>query len=222
MRRAGLIAVVAALALTACSDGRRWDQAVCVLVDVSGTYADQKADVVRLLKRDVIPALVPGDSLLVVRIDGQSYEKGNLEALLTLDPRPSQANAQKLALAKQLDAFAADRTVAKHTDIRGAMMLGAEYLKELGSGSRVMLIFSDLEEDLPGGMHRNLDPTEFEGVEVMAVNVKRLRADGMDPDTFRRRLSAWQERVAASSARGWRTVQDESRLAEALAEVRES
>ena len=222
MRRAGLLALVAALALTGCADGRRWDQAVCVLVDVSGTYADQKADVVRLLKRDVLPALVPGDSLLVIRIDGQSYEKVNLEALLTLDARPSQANAQKLALAKQLDAFAADAAVAKHTDIRGAMMLGAEYLKELGSGSRVMLIFSDLEEDLPAGMRRELDPTEFEGVEVMAVNVKRLQRDGMDPDVFRQRLDAWQERVAQSSARGWRTVHDEARLAEILAEARES
>jgi hypothetical protein len=195
---------------------------VCVLVDVSGTYADQKVDVVRLLKRDVVPALVPGDSLLVIRIDSQSYEKANLEALLTLDARPSQANAQKLALAKQLDAFAANSSVAKHTDIRGAMMLGAEYLKELGSGSRVMLIFSDLEEDLPGGMRRELDPTEFEGVEVMAVNVKRLERDGMDPDAFRKRLIAWQERAAASSARGWRTIQDETRLAEVLAEARES
>jgi hypothetical protein len=220
--RRGLLALVAALALSGCADGRRYDQAVCVLVDVSGTYADQKADVVRLLKRDVLPALVPGDSLLVIRIDGQSYEKANVEALLTLDARPSQANAQKLALAKQLDAFAADASVARHTDISGAMMLGAEYLRELGSGSRVMLIFSDLEEDLPRGTRRKLDPTEFEGVEVMAVNVKRLRRDGMDPDAFRKRLGAWQERAAASNARGWRTLQDETRLAEALSEVRES
>jgi hypothetical protein len=222
VRPAALLALAAALALTGCADGRRWDQAVCVLVDVSGTYADQKADVVRLLKRDVLPALEPGDSLLVIRIDGQSYEKGNVEALLTLDARPSQANAQKLALAKQLDVFAANRSVARHTDISGAMMLGAEYLKELGSGSRVMLIFSDLEEDLPGGVRRELGPTEFEGVELMAVNVKRLQRDGRDPDVFRRRLTSWQERVAASSARGWRTVQDETRLAEVLAEVRES
>jgi hypothetical protein len=222
VRRAALLALLSALALSGCADGRRFDQAVCVLVDVSGTYADQKADVVRLLKRDVLPALVPGDSLLVIRIDGQSYEKANLEALLTLDTRPSQANAQKLALAKRLDAFAADSSVAKHTDIRGAIMLGAEYLRELGSGSRVMLIFSDLEEDLPGGMRRELAPTELEGVQLMAVNVKRLARDGMDPDVFRRRLGAWQERVTASRARGFRTVQDETRLAEVLAELRES
>ena len=222
MRRRVGLACLAALLLLACSDGRRFDQAICVLVDVSGTYADQKTDVVRLVKRDVLPALVPGDSLLVIRIDGQSYEKANLEALLTLDARPSQANAQKLALAKRLDAFAADRAVATYTDIRGAMMLGAEYLKELGSGSRVMLIFSDLEEDLPGGVRRELDPTEFERVDVMAVNVKRLHADGLDPSVFRQRLSAWQERVAASSARGWTTLHDETRLADALAEARES
>ena len=99
MRRA-LLASLAAGWLLACGEARRYDQTVCVLVDVSGTYADQKADVVRLVKRDLLPALVPGDSLLVIRIDGQSYEKANLEALVTLDARPSQANAQKLALAQ--------------------------------------------------------------------------------------------------------------------------
>ncbi len=222
MRRAKTVWLAGWLLLLGCGEARRYDQSICVLVDVSGTYVDQKADVVRLVKRDLLPALVPGDSLLVIRIDGQSYEKANVEALLTLDARPSQANAEKLALAKQLDAFAADRGVATHTDIRGAMMLGAEYLKELGSGSRVMLIFSDLEEDLPGGVRRELDPAEFEGVDVMAVNVKRLRGDGLDPNVFRQRLTAWQERVTASSARGWRMLNDETRLAELLAEVRES
>ena len=50
----------------------------------------------------------------------------------------------------------------------------------------------------------------------------RLHADGMDPSVFRQRLSAWQERVAASSARGWTTLHDETRLADLLAEARES
>ncbi len=222
MKGLGLGAIATALLLLGCADTRRYDQAICVLIDVSGTYADQKADVVRLVKRDLLPAMVPGDSLLVIRIDDQSYEKGNVAALVTLDARPSQANAQKLAVAKRLDAFAADSTVATYTDIRGGMMLGAEYLKELGSGSRVMLIFSDLEEDLPEGTRRELGATELENVVVMAVNVKRLRRDGLDPALFRDRVREWQRQVTASSALGWRVLNDESRLAEALSEIRES
>ena len=76
-----------------CGDQSRYDQAVAVLIDVSGTYADQKADVVRIIKREVLPSLEPGDTLIVVRIDSESYQKENLEALVTLDHRPSRANA---------------------------------------------------------------------------------------------------------------------------------
>lgn len=224
MRRATALLLAAALfgLGLGCADARRYDQAVCVLIDVSGTYADQKGEVVNLVKRELLPAMVPGDSLLVIRIDDQSYEKGNVAALVTLDARPSQANAQKLALAKRLDAFAKDATVATHTDIRGAMMLGGEYLKELGSGSRVMLIFSDLQEDLPRGSRRALRPDDLAGVSVVGVNVKRLRRDGQDPEGFRERMSSWQEKVVASGASGWRFLNDESRLVEVLAEIRES
>ena len=93
--------------LASCADGRRYNQAICALIDVSGTYADEKAEVASILKRDVLPSMLPGDTLLVIRIDSGSYEKDNIEALVTLDPRPSRANAQKLALARRLDAFAA-------------------------------------------------------------------------------------------------------------------
>ena len=224
MRRASLALGLAAalLAAVGCGESRRYDQAICVLIDVSGTYADQKDEVVRLVKRELLPAMVPGDSLLVIRIDDQSYEKSNVAALATLDTRPSHANAQKLALAKRLDSFAKDPSVAPYTDIRGAMMLGGEYLRELGSGSRVMLVFSDLQEDLPKGSRRELGPKDLDGVMVMGVNVKRLHEDGQDPQRFRKRMNAWQEKVAASHALGWRFLNDESRLVEVLAEIRES
>ena len=137
--------------LASCADGRNYNQAICVLIDVSGTYADEKAEVASILKRDVLPAMLPGDTLLVIRIDSESYEKDNIEALVTLDPRPSHANAQKLALARRLDAFAANAVTSDHTDILGAMLLGSEYLGEIEAESRVMLVFSDLEQDLPAG-----------------------------------------------------------------------
>ena len=74
MRRA-LVPIAAALLALGCTDTHRYDQAICALIDVSGTYADQKAEVVRILKRDVLPAMVPGDTLIVIRIDSQSYDK---------------------------------------------------------------------------------------------------------------------------------------------------
>ena len=142
-----LVLLALALAVLGC-DSRRYDQAIGVLIDVSGTYADQRAETVNVIKREILPHMVPGDTLLIVRIDSESYDQENLEALLTLDNQPSHANAQKLAMAQKLDAFAKEPMKARHTDIPGAMMLTSEYLNEIGSGSRVMLIFRDTENSL--------------------------------------------------------------------------
>lgn len=218
MRRLGLLAL--ALASLACSDGNEYRQAVAVLVDVSGTYVDQQAEVARIVKREVLPALVPGDALLLVRIDSQSYEKENLEALVTLDARPSRANAQKLALAQRIDAFAAGATRSEYTDIRGALMLATEYLREIPAGSRVILLFSDMNEDLPSGTTRELAAGELAGIQVLAVNVKRLQSDNADPQLFRGRLASWQQNILSHGAAGWRSVLDAGQLPMQLAQLR--
>jgi hypothetical protein len=219
MRRAIPLLAVLLVAL-GCSDGRRYDQAVAVLIDVSGTYADEKGEVVKILKREVLPTLVPGDTLLVMRIDSESYQKENVEALVTLDHRPSQANAQKLGLAKKLDAFVRSEGRSEYTDIPGAMMLAAEYLREIPSGSRVMLVFSDMREDLPKGSSRKLAEKEFDGIEVVAMNVKRLASDNADPERFRTRLARWERMVTDSGATGWHTFMDPTKLPGYLEGVR--
>jgi hypothetical protein len=219
MRRWTLLLLLLPLAL-GCSDGHRYEQAVAVLIDVSGTYADEKAEVAKILKREVLPALVPGDTLLVLRIDSESYQKDNLELLVTLDHRPSHANAQKLGIARKLDEFSAGTERSEYTDIPGAMMLAAEYLHEIPSGSRVMLVFSDMREDLPEGATRRLAETEFEGIQVVAMNVKRLASDNDDPTRFRTRLARWEQAVTKSGALGWRTLMDSAKLPGYLEEIR--
>src|SRR5947209_12156381 len=176
-----LMLVLFASGLFACTNSRNYAQAVVALVDVSGTYADQKPDVVNVIKRGILPKLMPGDSLYVIRIDDESYRKDNVEGEVLLDVRPSKANAQKLAFAGKLDEFARRPLRARHTDIRGAMMLGAEYLKETGAGARTMIVFSDMEEDLPKGVKRELSADEFKGMRVLAMNVKKLGADNANP-----------------------------------------
>jgi len=218
--RAPLLIAALALTLQGCMESSRYDQAICVLMDVSGTYADQKPEVVRILKREILPALVPGDTVVIIRIDSQSYEKDNVEAVVTLDARPSKANAQKLALAQTLDRFAEREERSTHTDIPGAMMLGAEYLRELGARSSVMLVFSDMAEDLPAGSKRTLAEREFEGVQIIAMNVKRLQPDNADPERFRTRLATWEERTTGAGALGFRTFQDDQKLAAYLGEIR--
>jgi hypothetical protein len=212
------IALVALILTGSCTSGTQYSQAVCALVDVSGTYADQKEDVVNVIRRGVLPKLTPGDSLFVIRIDEESYKKGNVEATVKLDARPSRANAQKLAFAAQLESFSQRKTRAPHTDIRGAMMLGAEYLRESGAGRRTMVIFSDMEEDLPRGVKRELAPDELKGVRVVAMNVKRLAADNANPAVYRQRLEGWEKQATSHGAKEFRVVLEPEKLTELLDE----
>ena len=85
-----------------------------------------------------------------------------------------------------------------------------------------MLVFSDLAVDLPAGAKRKLGENEFEGIEVVAMNVKRLEKDARNPEVFRKRLSEWEERVIAAKADGWRTLMDPAKLSAVLDEVRRS
>jgi hypothetical protein len=214
MRRIALAALLAA----SCTSGAQYSQAVCALVDVSGTYADQKEEVINVIRRGMLPKLTPGDSLFVIRIDGESYKKGNVEASVKLDVRPSKANAQKLAFATQLDNFARRKMRAPYTDIRGAMMLGAEYLRESGAGRRTMVVFSDMEEDLPRGVKREMAPDELKGVRVVAMNVKRLAHDNANPAVYRQRLAGWEKQATSHGAKDFRVVLEPEKLADLLDE----
>lgn len=218
--RATIPLLAIALLALGCADSRRYDQSIGLLIDTSGTYADQHEHIVRVIKVEILPKMEPGDSLLLVRIDSESYDRGNVAALVTFDRRPSHANAQKLAFARKLDEFAARSPAARYSDIPGAMMLAGEYLAEIGSGSRVMLLFSDMSEELPPGVKRQLGDREFDQIRVAAVNVKRLHGDTSNPTTYRARLADWQRRVTQAGALEWRTFLDARKLPDYLDEVR--
>jgi len=216
MKRAFLLA--AAVLAASCSSGSQYSQAIVALVDVSGTYADQRSEVVDVIRKGLLPRLTPGDTLVVIRIDNESYGRQNVEANMTLDVRPSKANAQKLALASTLDAFAHKRLRSGHTDIRGAMMLGAEYLRESNAGRRTMVVFSDMEEDLPRGVKRDMAPDELKGVRVLAMNVKRLARDNANPTAYRARLASWEKHLTSHGAREFKVVLEPEKLADLLDE----
>jgi hypothetical protein len=212
------LALAIAALCASCTSGARYQHAVVALVDVSGTYADQKPEVVNVIRRGLLPRLTPGDTLVVIRIDAESYTRKNVEASMKLDLRPSKANAQKLAFAGQLDEFARRPVRAPHTDIRGAMMLGAEYLRETGAGRRTMIVFSDMEEDLPPGVKRDLAKDELAGVRVLAMNVKRLAADNANPAAYRLRLTSWEKQVTSHGAKEFKVVLEPEKLADMLDE----
>ncbi len=195
-----------------CSDARSHARATCVLVDVSGTYADQKQEVVRIVKSGLLPRMRPGDSLFVIRIGDESYGKQSVEATVTFDSQPSRANAQKLALGGKLDRLATSRSRTRYTDISGALLLASEYLKETQAGRKSIVIFSDLKEELPRGARRSLEPGELQGIDVYALNVKRLAADNLDPAGYRKRLDEWGTRLGRAGAPHWKVVLDPEEL----------
>lgn len=202
--------------VSACTDGSEYARAIAILIDVSGTYADQAPQVVKTVKAGILPSMQPGDTLTVIRIDEASYEEDNIETKLTLAPRRSDANAQKIQAARSLDAFAEQVKPARHTDVTGAVMIAADYLRDAQPTKKMIVIFSDLREDLPRGTRRVLEKDELSGMRILALNVKRLDADNRDPQAYRKRMSAWEDRLLSAGAAEFRIFVDDQRLVEAL------
>ena len=209
-----------ATAVSGCSDSKQYETAYCALIDISGTYASEKASVVNTVKAGIVPQMIPGDSLFFVMIDSNSYSEDNLVTKLTLDYRPTTANEQKLKVAKKLDEFSKGRDRSKMTDISGAMMLCSDYLKATGSGTKVMFVFSDMNEELPKGVVRKFANDEFDDIDLVALNIIKLNKDSANPEVYRKRLEKWAQRTTASGARSWSTLIDATKIPEYILNVK--
>src|SRR5438876_1637700 len=131
-----------ALATVGCGDARSHRHAVYMLVDTSGTYA-QEAGKALLIVNYLLGTLQPGDSLAVARVQSRSFSEKDIIAKATFDSRPSHANAQKRAFRDKVDETFRVVIGSKYTDITGGLIQGAEYLNEIGAGNRTIIVFSD-------------------------------------------------------------------------------
>lgn len=215
-----LLAVSMATVVSACSDSKKYETSYCALMDISGTYASEKASVVNIIKAGIVPEMIPGDSLFFVKIDSNSYAEENLVTKLTLDYRPTKANSQKLAVAKVLDDYGKGNAKSRLTDISGALMLCSDYLKSTQSGTQVMFVFSDMKEELPSGVVRKFAADEFDGIDIVAMNVIKLNKDSSNPEVYRKRLKNWNKRIIDSGARSWNTLIDATKIQEFIYEVK--
>lgn len=198
------------LLLNGCSETGSHSRAVFMLVDTSGTYTEELGRAQKIINY-LLGTLGPGDSLAVARVGTRSFSEKEIIAKVTFDRRPSAANEQKRAFRNTIDAFAKNVTPAAHTDITGALIQAAQYLRETGAGRQTVLIFSDMEEDLDKQTVRNFK-IDLRELEVVAVNVIKLRSDNIDPRQYIGRLEKWQQRVRDAGARDWRVVNDLERL----------
>src|SRR5207237_2071549 len=141
--------VLSALALAAagCTDPRSHRHAVYMLVDTSGTYARESSKALLIINY-LLGTLQPGDSLAVARVQSRSFTEKDIVAKATFDARPSQANAQKRAFHGKIDAAFRNVTGSRFTDITGGLIQAAEFLNEGAAGTKTVIIFSDMQEEL--------------------------------------------------------------------------
>jgi len=204
--RTALLLALGLLAVTSCASSRNHAQAVYMLVDTSGSYAAEVTKA-HIIINYLLGTLQPGDSLAVARVVSRSFSEKDIVAKVTFDARPSVANAQKRAFSAAIGEFAKHVVPTAHTDITGAIIQGAEYLKETGAGTKTILIFSDMDEDLDKATIRDF-PIDLKNIRVVAINVIKLRADNVDPRLYIGRLDWWKHRVLKAGATKWKVIND--------------
>ena len=211
MRRLFAIFIASLFLLTgACTEsGGRHARAVYVLLDVSKSYND-KLDGANAVINYLLGTLVSGDSLTIASIDSGSFTEKDIIGKVTFDDRPSVANEQKRAFRARMDQFFKDRHPSDRTDVSGAMLQAAQELDESGAGHRYILVFSDLEQDLPKGYVRN-SRLPLQGADVVAVDVTKLHSDNVNPQNYVDRLDHWKK-VVTEDGGDWQVVNDMDHL----------
>ncbi|WP_236074868.1 VWA domain-containing protein [Teredinibacter purpureus] len=193
--------------LTACSDTppTNYARGVYLLLDTSGTYTQELTKAQQLINF-MLAILEPGDTFAVARIDSGSFSEKDIIAKVVLDARPSVANKQKRTFATQIERFVGTVQSSAYTDISGGLLQGVEYLNEANVGSKTIMIYSDLKEELPKDYVRDFD-LNLKGFTVQALNVTKLRADNQNPQDYLNRLSLWSNKVITGGG-NWRVVND--------------
>ena len=207
---AGLLATAttgSALALGACEERSATASAVYGLLDVSRSYFREVDKALRTL-RVTMGFMRAHDSFAVAEIGACSFTDDAVLLSFTAPDRPTERQRLVAAYGQKLADHGSRVKPAGNTDIRGALLQAAQHLASRQAATRTIVLFSDLEEDLPANCRRNPAlPTTLRGMEVIATNVSRLPEDNREPARYARRLDAWRQLVEAAGAR-WKVAPD--------------
>lgn len=202
------------LIFVGCADNRAHSNGVYLLIDTSGTYAQQVTKARKIINY-LLANLNAGDSLAVAKVSSKSFSEKDIVAKVTFDRRPSHANQEKRAFNQKIEDFAKNIKGSAFTDITGGLIQAAEYLNEANPGTKTIIIFSDLQEELGQGTIRDF-PIKLTGIRVMAVNVTKLSTDNIDPRRYLDRLAWWEKRVRDAGATDWFVINDLEHLDKVL------
>ncbi len=209
MKKIFVLILVLGLLVVGCGDSKSHTKGVYMLLDTSGTYAMELKKAQSILNY-LLGVLQPGDTLAVARIDTGSFSEKDIIAKVTFDERPSVANNQKRAFMKDVDDFVSGVKSSPFTDISGGVLQAIEYLNEADSGTKYILVFSDLKEELAKGHIRDV-PFQLDGFQVIALNVTKLRQDIMDPKVYVARVEDWRLKTENGGGK-WGVINDLERL----------
>lgn len=190
-----------ALFLSGCAAGPH-GRAVYVLVDTSGSYIHAVPKAARII-RYLLGTLEPGDTIAVARITSLSFTNKDRVAAITLSHRPAQADAEKRAMAARITSFVktmAHRPGTAYTDISGALLEAAYFLRGIPVPTKEIIVISDMRQDLPPGALRHV-ALPLNGVSVFAVNVIKSRGENMNPARYLARMHKWDARIAKGGGR---------------------
>ncbi|MFY0640209.1 MAG: VWA domain-containing protein [Bermanella sp.] len=199
------ITLLSALTLISACTQQKPTTGLYLLLDTSGTYTKELKKAQQIIHY-YLAQLEPGDSFAVARIDSGSFSETDIIAKVTFDHRPSRANEQKRIFSATISKFIETVQSSAYTDISGGLLLAKEYLNEIGSDKKYIMIFSDMQEELPKGYKRDFE-LNLPDYEVIALNVTKLRSDNQDPTQYMQRLKDWQQRVEQSGGK-WRMIND--------------
>ena len=203
------------LTFVGCADNRNHTHGVYLLIDTSGTYAEQITKARKIINY-LLANLNAGDSLAVAKISSKSFSEKDIIAKVTFDRRPSQANLEKRAFNQKIEEFTKNVKSSAYTDITGGLIQAAGYLIETNSGNKTIIIFSDLQEELGKGTIRDFS-INLTGMRIMAVNVTKLSTDNTDPRRYLDRLAWWEKRVRDAGAADWLVINNLEHLDKVLA-----
>lgn len=199
------LSLILILSISGCSESKSRSKGVYMLLDTSGTYAQELKKAQSILNY-LLGVLQPGDTLAVARIDTGSFSEKDIVAKITFDERPSYANNQKRMFQQEVNSFISTVKSSKYTDISGGILQAIEYLNEQRSGQKYILIFSDLKQELAQGYKRDI-PFQLQAFNVIALNVTKLRADNIDPKKYQDRVTKWRAEVESGGG-SWSIIND--------------
>lgn len=208
-----LVAVGLCVLLGSCGEPVARNQGVYMLIDTSGTYTEE-LDKAQQVINYTLAKMNPGDTFAVASINTGSFSEKNIQAKVTFDDRPSITNKQKQAFQQSIQKFVDEAKPASFTDITGGLLQAVEFLNEKQPGSKTILIFSDLKEEIKEGYNRDV-PLKLDGFHLVALNVTKLRSDNVDPNLYLGRLDEWKSKVEQSGGH-WQVVNDLERLEKVL------